>query len=86
MGAAAELAVQQWEAAGASVTAKGVDETALQQAIFGPATGTSRGSRSTSTAPTSWSRSSGPGLADGGTNFSGIDNADYAAGWRRRAR
>ncbi len=33
--AAAELAVQQWEAAGITVNAKGVDETALQGAIFG---------------------------------------------------
>ena len=79
--AAAELAVQQWEAAGASVTAKGVDETALQQAIFGT------GDWDIAWVPLNVNSPdqlvpflSGPGLADGGTNFSGIDNADYAAG------
>ena len=81
VGAAAELAVQQWEAAGASVTAKGVDETALQQAIFGT------GDWDIAWVPLNVNSPdqlvpflSGPGLADGGTNFSGIDNADYAAG------
>ncbi|MDF1603814.1 ABC transporter substrate-binding protein [Nocardioides sp. YIM 152315] len=79
--AAAELAVQQWEAAGAEVTAKGVDETALQGAIFGT------GDWDISWVPLNVNSPdqlvpflSGPGLADGGTNFSGIDNADYAAG------
>lgn len=33
--AAAELAVQQWKAAGVTVTAKGQSGTALQQTIFG---------------------------------------------------
>ncbi|MFC7492627.1 MULTISPECIES: ABC transporter substrate-binding protein [unclassified Nocardioides] len=79
--AAAELAVQQWEAAGATVTAKGVDETALQGAIFGT------GDWDISWVPLNVNSPdqlvpflSGPGLADGGTNFSGIDNADYTAG------
>ena len=78
--AAAELAVQQWEAAGATVTAKGVDETALQGAIFGT------GDWDIAWVPLNVSSPdqlvpflSGPGLADGGTNFSGIDNADYTA-------
>lgn len=79
--AAAELAVQQWEAAGATVTAKGVDETALQQAIFGT------GDWDIAWVPLNVNSPdqlvpflSGPGMADGGTNFSGIDNPDYDAG------
>ncbi|WP_395696446.1 ABC transporter substrate-binding protein [Nocardioides sp.] len=79
--AAAELAVQQWEAAGADVTAKAVDETALQGAIFGS------GDWDVAWVPLNVNSPdqlvpflSGPGLADGGTNFSGIDNADYTAG------
>ena len=79
--AAAELAVQQWEAAGATVTAKGVDETALQGAIFGT------GDWDIAWVPLNVSSPdqlvpflSGPGLADGGTNFSGIDNQEYADG------
>lgn len=80
LAAAAELAVQQWEAAGVSVTAKGVDETALQGAIFGT------GDWDIAWVPLNVNSPdqlvpflSGPGLADGGTNFSGIDNADYTA-------
>ncbi len=79
--AAAELAVQQWEAAGVTVIAKGVDETALQGAIFGT------GDWDIAWVPLNVSSPdqlvpflSGPGMADGGTNFSGIDNADYTAG------
>jgi peptide/nickel transport system substrate-binding protein len=77
--AAAELAVQEWEAAGVKVTAKGVDETALQGAIFGT------GDWDIAWVPLNVNTPdqlvpflSGPGLADGGTNFSGIDNKDYA--------
>lgn len=79
--AAAELAVQQWEAAGATVTAKGVDETALQGAIFGT------GDWDIAWVPLNVNSPdqlvtflSGPGLADGGSNFSGIDNSDYTDG------
>ncbi len=79
--AAAELAVQQWEAAGATVTAKGVDETALQGAIF------ETGDWDIAWVPLNVNSPdqlvpflSGPGAADGGANFSGIDNPDYAAG------
>ena len=79
--AAAELAVQEWKAAGADVTAKGVDETALQGAIFGT------GDWDIAWVPLNVNSPdqlvpflSGPGLADGGTNFSGIDNQDYADG------
>ncbi|MET0523534.1 MAG: ABC transporter substrate-binding protein [Nocardioides sp.] len=81
VGAAAELAVQQWEAAGATVTSKGVDETALQGAIFGT------GDWDIAWVPLNVNSPdqlvpflSGAGLADGGTNFSGIDNPDYTAG------
>ena len=79
--AAAELAVQEWNAAGAEVTAKGVDETALQGAIFGT------GDWDIAWVPLNVNSPdqlvpflSGPGLADGGTNFSGIDNKDYTEG------
>lgn len=79
--AAAELAVQEWEAAGATVTAKGVDETALQGAIFGT------GDWDIAWVPLNVNSPdqlvpflSGPGVADGGTNFSGIDNQEYADG------
>lgn len=81
LAAAAELAVQQWEAAGATVTAKGVDETALQGAIFGT------GDWDIAWVPLNVNSPdqlvpflSGPGLADGGTNFSGIDNSEYTDG------
>lgn len=79
--AAAELAVQEWKAAGADVTAKGVDETALQGAIFGT------GDWDIAWVPLNVNSPdqlvpflSGPGLADGGTNFSGIDNKEYSDG------
>ncbi len=79
--AAAELAVQEWAAAGVKVTAKGVDETALQGAIFGT------GDWDIAWVPLNVSSPdqlvpflSGAGLADGGTNFSGIDNKDYTDG------
>lgn len=79
--AAAELAVQEWQAAGAEVTARGVDETALQGAIFGT------GDWDIAWVPLNVNSPdqlvpflSGPGLADDGTNFSGIDNQDYTDG------
>jgi peptide/nickel transport system substrate-binding protein len=79
--AAAELAVQEWKAAGADVTAKGVDETALQGAVFGT------GDWDIAWIPLNVNSPdqlvpflSGPGLADQGTNFSGIDNKDYTDG------
>ncbi|HET6937242.1 MAG TPA: ABC transporter substrate-binding protein [Nocardioides sp.] len=81
LSAAAELAVQEWKAAGAEVTAKGVDETALQGAIFGT------GDWDIAWVPLNVNSPdqlvpflSGPGLADEGTNFSGIDNKDYTDG------
>ena len=85
--AAAELAVQEWKAAGADVTAKGVDETALQGAVFGT------GDWDIAWVPLNVNSPdqlvpflSGPGLADEGTNFSGIDNQDYTDGGRRGER
>ena len=81
LAAAAELAVQQWEAAGAEVTAKGVDETALEGSIFGT------GDWDIAWVPLNVNSPdqlvpflSGPGLADEGTNFSGIDNQEYTDG------
>ena len=63
------------------MTAKGVDETALQGAIFGT------GDWDIAWVPLNVNSPdqlvpflSGPGMADGGTNFSGIDNADYTDG------
>lgn len=79
--AAAELAVQQWKAAGIDVKAKGQDETAINQALFGT------GDWDIAWVPLNVNSPdqlvpflSGPGLADGGTNFSGIDNKSYSAG------
>src|SRR5215218_2445987 len=79
--AAAELAVQEWKAAGADVTAKGVDETALQGAIFGT------GDWDIAWVPLNVNSPdqlvpflSGPGMAEGGTNFSGIENSEYTDG------
>ncbi|MCD4523967.1 ABC transporter substrate-binding protein [Nocardioides sp. cx-173] len=78
--AAAELAAQQWEAAGAKVTTKALDETALQGVIFGT------GDWDIAWVPLNVSSPdqlvpflSGPGVAEGGTNFAGIDNPDYTA-------
>jgi peptide/nickel transport system substrate-binding protein len=82
--AAAELAVQQWKAAGVTVKAKGESPTAVQQAIFGT------GDWDIAWIPLNVNSPdqlvpflSGPGLADGGTNFSGIDNQQYAAGVKK---
>ena len=77
--AAAELAVQQWEALGVKVTAKGQDDTALQGTIFGT------GDWDIAWVPLNVNSPdqlvpflSGPAAPDG-TNFSAIDNADYDA-------
>jgi peptide/nickel transport system substrate-binding protein len=78
--AAAELAVQQWKAAGIDVKAKGQDETAINQLLFGT------GDWDIAWVPLNVNSPdqlvpflSGAGLADGGTNFSAIDNKDYTA-------
>jgi peptide/nickel transport system substrate-binding protein len=85
--AAAELAVQEWKAAGIEVAAKGQGGTAIQQTIFGS---------------TDWDIAwltlnvsspdqlvpffSGPGAADGGENFSAIKNTGYDAGVQAAAK
>ena len=63
------------------MTAKGVDETALQGAIFGT------GDWDIAWVPLNVNSPdqlvpflSGPGLADEGTNFAGIDNQEYTDG------
>lgn len=78
--AAAELAVQQWKAAGIDVKAKGQDESAINQLLFGT------GDWDIAWVPLNVNAPdqlvpflSGAGLADGGTNFSAIDNKDYSA-------
>jgi peptide/nickel transport system substrate-binding protein len=78
--AAAELAVQQWEALGIKVTAKGQDDTAIQQTVFGA------GDWDIAWIPLNVNSPdqvvpflSGP-AAPNGTNFSAIENADYDAG------
>lgn len=82
--AAAELAVQQWKAAGFQVTAKGETGTALNQAMFGT------GDWDIAWVPLNVNSPdqlvpflSGPGVAGGGTNFAALDNADYSAGAKK---
>lgn len=79
--AAAELAVKQWEAAGYTVKAKSQTGAALNDTLFGT------GDWDVAWIPLNVNSPdqlvpflSGPGVADGGTNFSGIDNKDYDAG------
>ena len=81
--AAAELAVQQWEALGIKVTAKGQDDTALTGTIFGA------GDWDIAWVPLNVNSPdqvvpflSGPAAPDG-TNFSAIENADYDAGVKK---
>jgi peptide/nickel transport system substrate-binding protein len=81
--AAAELAVQQWEALGIKVTAKGQDDTALQGTIFGA------GDWDIAWVPLNVNSPdqvvpflSGP-AAPNGTNFSAIQNDDYDAGVKK---
>ena len=73
--------MQQWEAAGADVTAKGVDETALEGATFGT------GDWDIAWLPLNVNSPdqlvpflSGTGPGRRGTNFAGIDNKDYTDG------
>ncbi|MEQ6900833.1 ABC transporter substrate-binding protein [Nocardioides sp. YIM 152588] len=79
--AAAELAVAAWTEIGIDVTATQLDQTAIAGAMFGT------GDWDIAWEPVNINTPdqivaflSGPGLAEGGTNFAGIDNADYAAG------
>ena len=77
--AAAELAVQQWEALGIKVTAKGQDDTAIQETVFGA------GDWDIAWIPLNVNSPdqvvpflSGP-AAPNGTNFAAIQNDDYEA-------
>ena len=81
--AAAELAVQQWEALGIKVTAKGQDDTAIQETVFGA------GDWDIAWIPLNVNSPdqvvpflSGP-AAPNGTNFAAIQNADYDAGVKK---
>jgi peptide/nickel transport system substrate-binding protein len=79
--AAAELAAQQWAAIGIGIVDKAQAGAATQETLFG-----------TGDWDVAWIALnvgspdqlvpflSGPGMADGGANFSGIANADYTAG------
>lgn len=81
VGAAAELAVQQWKAAGVTVKPKPQNGTAIQQTVFGT------GDWDIAWLPLNVNSPdqlvpflSGPGIDEGGTNFAGIANDDYEAG------
>jgi peptide/nickel transport system substrate-binding protein len=79
--AAAELATQQWTALGVAVVDKAQGGTATQETLFG--TGDwdiAWVSLNVSSPDQLVPFLSGPGMADGGANFSGIANADYDAG------
>ncbi|MFI2706023.1 ABC transporter substrate-binding protein [Nocardioides sp. CER28] len=78
--AAAELATKAWKDLGVDVKAKGESTTDLQPVLFGS------GNWDVAWEPINVSSPdqlvpffSGPGVKDGGTNFAGIDNADYSA-------
>lgn len=78
--AAAELAVQEWKAAGINVKAQGDDETGITNAIFGT------GNWDIAWVPLNVNSPdqlvpflSGPAPAAGGNNFSAIDNKAYSA-------
>lgn len=78
--AAAELAVAAWKKVGVDATAKSLDQTAIQTAIFGT------GDWDVAWVPINVQTPdqivpflSGPGPAEGGNNFAGIANPDYDA-------
>jgi peptide/nickel transport system substrate-binding protein len=79
--AAAELAVAAWKKIGVDATAKQLDETSMETAMFGT------GDWDVAWEPININTPdqiapflSGPGVKDGGNNFSGITNSDYDAG------
>lgn len=79
--AAAELAVQEWQDAGVTVKAKAQSGSTIQQTIFGT------GDWDIAWVPLNVNSPdqlvpflSGPGIADGGTNFAGIQNDAYDSG------
>lgn len=78
--AAAELAVAAWKKVGIDATAKSLDQTAIETAMFGT------GDWDVAWEPININTPdqivpflSGPGPADGGNNFAGIANAGYDA-------
>ena len=78
--AAAELAVKAWSDFGVEVSAKAATTAELEPILFGS------GDWDIAWEPINIGSPdqlvpflSGPGIADGGTNFSGIENADYTA-------
>ena len=78
--AAAELAVKAWQDFGVEVSAKAATTAELEPILFGS------GDWDIAWEPINVGSPdqlvpflSGPGIADGGTNFSGIENADYTA-------
>lgn len=78
--AAAELAVAAWKEIGVDAKSTSLDTSGMQASLFG------KGDWDVAWEPLNVSTPdqivpflSGPGLADGGTNFSGIDNPDYSA-------
>ncbi|MEI7054320.1 ABC transporter substrate-binding protein [Nocardioides sp. CCNWLW239] len=78
--AAAELAVAAWKKVGIDATAKSLDQTAIQTAMFGT------GDWDVAWEPVNINTPdqivpflSGPAPAEGGNNFAGIANADYDA-------
>jgi len=78
--AAAELAQQQWQAAGITVKMSSYDTAQLSGILFGTGDWDVTWEPLNVNSPDQWvSFLSGPGLADGGSNFSSIDNADYSA-------
>jgi peptide/nickel transport system substrate-binding protein len=79
--AAAELATQQWTALGVNVVDKAQGGTATQETLFGTGDWDIAWiSLNVSSPDQLVPFLSGPGMADGGANFSAVANADYDAG------
>ena len=78
--AAAELATQQWEAAGFTINAKQLDTARMSDVLFGTGDWDVAWEPINVNSPDQMvSFFSGPGAADGGANLSSIANADYDA-------
>ncbi|GAA3801330.1 ABC transporter substrate-binding protein [Nocardioides panacisoli] len=79
--AAAELAVQEWADAGVTVKATSQSAASVQQALFGSGDWDIAWVALNVNSPDQLVPFlSGPGVADGGTNFAGIDNDAYNSG------
>lgn len=77
---AAELAVQQWTAAGITIQMNSYDSAQMSQILFGTGDWDMVWEPINVNSPDQMtSFLSGPGLADGGSNFSLINNPDYSA-------